>query len=499
VKSNLVLVPVFVYTHDGLQRAVTAEDIRCDFAEDTRFKALSAEEPYIPTNCEERGRVIEDLALDDFRLFQDGVQQKIETLTREYWPLAVRDNRTWHSEFSDTPMAAWSSPDRGHPYRIFGRTFYLASGSLSFYLLGYTPALSEKGCHPIRVEVRRPQVRIFARDEYCAEQTPSDLLNGTMIGEKLEQQMAQSGQGKIPLFVQAGTFGTGPNGRLVDVVMEFPWDQLYHSWDFRTAKLTASIGVSGAVYGRDGELVTRFGDLLWPSYWPAIMEGWPAVLQAEGWVPGTYDDIPIRGWLSRFCPVWLPARYETQFALAPGEYQLRVILSDGRDAGRATVPLRVENYDQNSLALGSVLLCKRFRDAHVAAVETAAANFAPQYVPLVSKGIRVTPAGDMHVRPGEPLIPYFEIYTPQGAVGSAARIEAHLRIVDAKTGAIVKDFPPVDANSYTQPGNATIPVAREVPIAALPKGEYRLEVQASDSTGRTTPLRTANFTINGEK
>jgi hypothetical protein len=103
------------------------------------------------------------------------------------------------------------------------------------------------------------------------------------------------------------------------------------------------------------------------------------------------------------------------------------------------------------------------------------------------------------LKTGEPLIPYFEICLPLGAAGGAARIQAHLRIVDAKTGAIVKDFPPVDANSYAQPGNATIPVAREVPIAALAKGEYRLEVQASDSPGHSTPWRTANFVIVGEK
>jgi len=486
-KSNLVLVPIFVYTHDGLERAVTAEERGCSTGEDARFEALSAEEPYIPTNCEERGRRVEDLALDDFRLFQDGVQQKIETLAKERWPLAVRDNRSWHEEFSDTPMAAWSSTDLGHSFGPFD--------AMSFYLLGYAPTLSEKGCHRIRVDVHRSRVRIFARDEYCAEQTPSDLLNGTKIGKKLEHEMAQSGQGKIPLFVQAGAFGSGPSGRLVDVVMEFPWNQLDHSWDTQTARLNASIGVLGAVYARDGKLVTRFSDLLWPSYWPAILEGWPAILEVEGWEPHSYNDLVIQKWLSRWDPAWLPERYETQFELEPGEYQLRVILSDGRDVGRAMVPLIVENYDSNLFAVGSVFLCKRFRDAHVAAVEAAAANFAPQYVPLVSKGIRVTPAGDTNFKTGEPLIPYFEIYTPQGAAEPAARIQAHLRIVDAKTGAVVKDFPPVDAASYVQPGSATIPIAREIPIAALPKGEYRLEVQATDSAGRSTPWRSAHFSV----
>ena len=497
-KSSLVLVPVFVYTHDGLERAFTPGEGRCETDEGLRLKALSAEEPFIPMSCEERGRVVEDLTLDDFRLFQDGVQQKIETMTKERWPLYVRDNRTWHSEFSDTPMASWSSTDLGHPFRAFqGVESFLPWAPRGSYLLGYAPSFSEKGCHRIRVEVRRSRVRIFARDEYCSEQTPSDLLSGTKTGEKLEHEMTQSGQGKIPLFVQAGAFRGEGSQQLADVVLEFPWDQLKHYWGDETARLNASIGVSGAVYARDGKLVTRFSDLLWPSYWPTILEGWPAVLEAHGWDPAAspYYDYIIQKWLSAWDPVLLPTRYETQFELEPGEYQLRVILSDGRDVGRATVPLNIENYDSNSFALGSIFLCKRFRDAHVAAVEAAAANFTPQYVPLVSKGIRVTPAGDTNFRPGEPLIPYFEIYTPQGTVAPAGRIQAHLRIVDAKTGAVVKDFPPVDAATYMQPGSATIPIAREIPIATLPKGEYRLEVQAADSAGRSTPWRAASFTV----
>jgi hypothetical protein len=32
-------------------------------------------------------------------------------------------------------------------------------------------------------------------------------------------------------------------------------------------------------------------------------------------------------------------------------------------------------------------------------------------------------------------------------------------------------------------------------IRKLPKGSYRLDVQATDSTGKSTPWRTANFTI----
>jgi hypothetical protein len=485
VQSNLVLVPVFVYTADGLGRLLKPEEWRCVRDEESAFPALSADQPYLPRYCFESE--VRDLTSDDFRLLQDGEPQKIKNIEKEIWPLDIRDNWTWHSEISYTPVGAWSTADIGD---------VLYTGSLTFYLLAYTPALSKGGCHRLRVEVRRPKVQVFARDEYCAEQTPSDLLNGSKTGKKLERELGEKGRGKIPLFVQAGAFRSVAGRRLVDVVLEFPWNQLDRQWDQQIGRFYASISVLGAVYSKDGKLVTRFSDLLWPSYWPVIIRGWQV---GHANVVEGYDG----GWtlrsLSRFDRTLLPSRYETQFELAPGEYDLRVVLSDGAKAGRAEVPLSIEKDDSSSLALGSVLLCKRFRDAHVAAVETAAANFAPQYVPLVSKGVRVTPAGDTGFAPDEHLLAYFEIYDPQLVHEPPSRIQAKLRIVDGKNGGLVKEFPTVDAATYEQAGSTVIPIVREIPITTLPNGEYRLEVQALDAAGRKTAWRAANFRITEKK
>ena len=38
-------------------------------------------------------------------------------------------------------------------------------------------------------------------------------------------------------------------------------------------------------------------------------------------------------------------------------------------------------------------------------------------------------------------------------------------------------------------------VSQQIAADKLPKGTYRIEVEASDSAGRTTPCRTATFTI----
>src|SRR5690242_1251102 len=155
-KSTLVLVPVFVITHDGLERRENPAERRCFKDEGSRFFALSAEQSYLPKACWESD--VKDLTSNDFQLSQDGEPQEVKSLEKKSWPLAVRDNRTWHTEFSDAATGVWSSADIDHSLRPWDEE--------SYYLLSYVPTVSQ-GCHRIRVKVRRPRVRIFARDEYC--------------------------------------------------------------------------------------------------------------------------------------------------------------------------------------------------------------------------------------------------------------------------------------------------------------------------------------------
>ncbi len=489
IESNLVLVPAFVYVHNGVERIPGPEVQPCIDRDWSAFLALNANQPWLPHDC---------LKKDDFRLFQDGKSQQIESVDRQSWSMTVRDQpgidqSTFHDETSDTPSGIWSSSD------VNG--LLLRPTNQHFYMLSYTPdsALPEQGCHRIRVEVDRPGAEVFYRNEYCAGQTPSDLLNGTKFGEKLEHELSEKGVGKIPLYVRAGVFrNRADRKQRADVVVEFPWNMLSRSWDQQRGRLYASIGILGAVYSKDGRLVTRFSDLLWPSWWPYYVQG-----RQQGNADVFINDSGGTGVggallhmiLGRQEVAALPTRYETQFDLEPGEYTLRVILSDGVKAGRVEMPLTVEQKNKNTLGLGSVFLCRRYRDANVAAAESAVAKSAPQYVPLVSRGVRVIPAGSTEFGPLDNMAAYFEVYTSQSEAERASKVQAHLRIVAASDGHLVKDFPDFDLASYAQPGSPVISVAREVPIEVLPDGAYRLEVQATGSAGHSTPRQAANFAI----
>ena len=521
-ESNLVLVPVFVYDPSRMEQA-PKEELPCARATLVAFFKLPPTEPYLPKDCDVTE--VHDLAAKDFRLYQDGAEQEISSFEAGAWRTVVRDNLGWHLQFSGTPSGIWSlselSPLKKVPFI-----------SEDFHILGYVPNNAKPGCHHIRVEVDRANLLVFAKDQYCTGQTPSDPLFGTSRAKDLEQLLSSRKRGKIPLTLQAAAFHPTTQTARVDISLRFPWNDLYRKWNPSNWTLYARIAVMGVVRAKDGTVVARFSDLLYPSYWPAFDQGGAKYIawekgssQLSSGIPKLLNGGPRQGSTSDYGndtlaltfrnaageirpdenaintalissdPFWIPTRYETQIDVPSGEYDLEIVLSDEWEFGRVEVPLIVEPYDQTQLALSSVALCKRLRDAAVAAKETAAANFTPQYVPLVSKGIWFTPAEDTSLEKGEPLFAYFEVYEPSLAQQPAPSVDVHLRILDASTSKVVGNFAPVSVAPYQRPGTSVFPIARKIPIDQFPKGAYRLEVQATASTGHSTPWRVAIFTV----
>lgn len=480
VESNLVVVPVAVLNKHRLTR-VSSREIKCMEGSQQLFSSLPPSKPFLPATCSEVR--IGDLTAKDFHVFEDGVEQRVHDVKVEpRGDVLVRDNVGIHGEWSETPRGKWSTAGSPH-FRATGRP-------LPLYKVAYVPqSLEDGGCHQVQVKVDRRNAVVFSHDEYCTGQSPTDTLRATSLGKQLEADLESGKPGEIELSLQSGYFYSDGGTSRVNVAAEFPSESLTMSWD--RARYHATIGILGIVSSMDGSPVARFSDL------GCCSSDSPHLLQSSvvgGAIP-SFHQIPqvILQQVGRI--MVLPVGYEGQISLPQGEYDLSIMLSDGEKFGRAEAHLNIPAYNGKTLAVSSVMLCKRYRDAHVAAVERAAANFAPQYVPMVSRGMEVTPAGETTFSKDDPLIPYFEIYEPLLASQPDTKVEARIRILDAKTGEVVKDFPPVDAAAYMNPGSTTIPVARQVPYEQLPKGGYRLEVQATDSAGRSSEVRSAEFTV----
>lgn len=483
VKSNLVVIPVFVYDKTRSKRLLETQ-LKCAMSNQAAFRSVSVSAPYLPMDCNDSA--LRGLTAKSFRLYQDDVQQNIQYVSEEGWWRAVRDNRSWHVETSDTPSGIWSSTD-------LGGSGLQPGWRSDFYNLAFVPPASPAGgCHKITVKMNQPGKLIYARDQYCTGQTPSDILFGTDVAEQLERHMTTSRPGEIPVTAQAVAFHSGSQSARVDVSVHFPWSGLKHSWSLINFALQARISILGVVSRKNGTIVARFSDLLYPSYWPtSVLDQ----AETQHYLAVTQNFLAIRRLLESHTAGWLPTRYETQFEASPGEYVIDVIVSDGTNYGTVETPLKVTNHDGKELALAGIAVCKRFRDASVAAQEASAANFAPQYVPLVSKNVEFAPAGDTGFASGQELIAYFEIYEPFLARQPQTAVQVQMRIVGKSTSNIIEDLPPVDAGPYERPGSTAISVARKIALAHLARGAYQLEVRAADSAGHSTPWHSASFTV----
>lgn len=526
VETNLVVVPVFVYDPARMAQA-PKEELPCARTDIATFFKIPTTQPYLPTDCDVTE--VHGLTVKDFRLFQDGTEQEILRMDPGAWWTLVRDNLGWHMQSSDTPRGIWGLSELSVAKKV-------PVINREFQMLAYVPKSSTAGCHRIKVEVDRANLLVFARNQYCSGQTPTDPLIETDLGKELEHKLASEKRGKIPLSLQAGAFYTSGDQSRVDVSVQFPSKDLYRKWDTSNWTLYARIAVMGIVRRTDGSIAARFSDLLYPSYWPTFDQGGTKFI---AWEKGTSElsgGIPrqLNGAASTFSmgssdssygndtlaltfrsaagvikpdvasiqvaldtsdPFWIPTRYQTQMDLPPGEYKLQVVLGDGWDVGLAEMPLTIAPYDRKGLALSSVVLCKRLRDAAVAAKEAAAANFAPQYQPLVSKGIEFSPAGDASFAKDTQFFAYFEVYEPLLAQEPAASVKVQMRIFDAGTHTVKAEFAPLDAAPYKDPDSGAFRVARTIPIRELPKGAYRLEIRAQDSAGATTDWHGADFTV----
>jgi hypothetical protein len=334
--------------------------------------------PFTPKDCY-HDIVIHGLGASDFHVFEDGVEEKVESV--QYEPEAMidaRDNRGFHGEWSHTPRGKWSTIDLGMQW--------LAAPSIHFYRLAYVPSNPEEGkCHKIKVTVDRPNAAVYATDQYCYTTNPAtDPLGGTTFDTQMETDLTSDKRARIALVMQASFFYLDSQMARVDIVLEFPWKQLAHQFTLRD--LRASIGVLGVAYKKDHNVATQFTDF-------------GCCASGTRWFANPLVEAGN-----------LPNHYETQIDLPAGaEYDLGVVLSDGENFGRANTPLKMDSYDGKQLAVSSVVLSNRFRDASVAAQEAAAVNLAPGYVPLVSKGLQFTPATQTHFKSSDHLTAYFEV------------------------------------------------------------------------------------------
>jgi len=190
----------------------------------------------------------------------------------------------------------------------------------------------------------------------------------------------------------------------------------------------------------------------------------------------------------------IPSLFDTEIELQPGEYELSVTVTDGKHLGQTRIPLRVEPLDGNGIAVSDLALNSILRDASWIVRDATKVTPAPLIpMPLVSKNVQFLPAPNAKLWKNNPLSLYFEIYPRLER--EAVRVSYRLRITDLKSGAIVMDTELISAADFVVPGNSVVRIGLTLDTSKLGPSLYRLEIQASDSAGRESGWRTANFNI----
>jgi hypothetical protein len=413
------------------------------------------------------------LTATDFHLLEDGVEQAIQDVTVQPWRNRwIRDSTDCHVEDFSHWGVRWTS----------GLSAYRHCPSTSVegiaYLIAYKPSPSPSGsCHKIAVTVDHSDVLVFNRKEYCNLPDPDfDPLERTSLEQKMESVLAAEDTGEFALSLQAGFFHTGGQAARLHIALDLPGTQVRKKWE--DGNLLGRFAILGMVYGQNGSLAQRFSENY--RYY---------LRSATGGETGRLAESDPR--LGAF----FPNRYERRIDLPPGEYHLCIAFSDGTAFGLTETLVKVDSYDNKQLGISSVLLANRYQSAFSPPEGVFLGPSPGPFVPLVSRDIEVTPSGSTKFKRGELLIAYFEVYVPIASTSTQPKVEVHLRILEAKTGHIRDALEPLDAATYSEPGSPVIAIAQKISTKKLTKGSYRLEVQATDSAGRSTVWRPASFTI----
>jgi len=441
---------------------------------------------------------VRGLSASDFNISQDGEEEKIEHLTaneQKQSPI-LTDNLGKYRESVGIGGGTWAMALWENDYAD-GAT--VVEASMSGYEIGYTPSSSPDGsCHKIQITVNRPNSLVFGRDEYCdASRKGADPLQGTALGKRIESDLQGNRPNKLTFDLAAIPLLSSDGTARVRIVLDYVSSPVIENCN----SAPGSIGITGIAFGKDGKENLHFSD---------------EASRTRGDNDPIIDPI-LTQVIDRFekgqCPFVAPFRYETQVEMPPGEYRLQIGFMDGKKFGRAEVPLMVPKYAHEQLSISGIVLARRFRDLQTEPPESpstvAPKNFRdvpmkpaespvalPQnYAPLVSDGAEITPTANTLFEKSDPFCYFFQIYEPLWAKQLHSGVEAQLRIMDARTGRVVRQARPIDAARYGRPGSPLIPIGGRLDISNLPAGAYELQARATDSTDANTIWQSVAFSV----
>jgi VWFA-related protein len=333
-----------------------------------------------------------------------------------------------------------------------------------YYLLGYKPEVSAEGsCHTLKVKSERGGTTVRARSGYCNVR-PTDLLAGNPVEKDLESRAAGEMKGNVTALMQAPFFYTSPNTAQVHLALEIPSAAL--KFQKVKGKQHAAVNILGIAYKPDESIAARFSDTLNLDF-----DGKKEVEEFQK----------------------QPYRYENQFAVACGEYKLKVVFSSGNETfGKLETPLSIDPYRGQEFSISGVALSNDLRRA--SDISTGLdSQLLEDRTPLVVQGVQVSPSASNHFRKTDMAGIYAEVYEPLLKNPNPPDVAYELIVVERKSGQeklrVGGRIPKGKA------GDPVIALGLQLPVASLNPGSYSMKLRAVDSAGNSSKTRTADFEV----
>jgi len=336
--------------------------------------------------------------------------------------------------------------------------------------------------HQLKVEVRRPGIKLEYKQGYSLEEpataTAATLMPpipgtearaaavASLIAPKSPETMPPGASAaNIAASMALPYFYTAPNVALVDLAMETGTADL----KFRTVdgKQHVELSLDAVASRPDGGVAGRFSDTVKLDF---ATEAAAAAFRKQ------------------------PYRYEHQFRLAPGLYNVRVAFRFGEEAGKVEMPLTIDGWDGQHLALSGIALARESRRLADAASGLDSASIEGRKA-LIARSTEIIPAGSSRFRRSEPCLAFIEIYEPLLAKPDPPKLSVQIRVLDRQTGEYKADSGSFGVDNLVRAGDQVVPVSLTVPIATLSPGSYRLEVKAMRSPGVASAIRLVDFDV----
>jgi VWFA-related protein len=341
----------------------------------------------------------------------------------------------------------------------------IAAEQNEYYLLGFAPSDSAVGsCHTLKVKVERNGTNVRARSGYCNVKS-TDALAGKPIEKELEAHASGESTSPAAGTLQAPFFYTASNEARINLAMEIPPSSV--EFNKVKGKYHADVNVLGIAYRSDGSVAARFSD---QQTFDLEKDSWKEITKS-------------------------PIHYQNQFVIAPGQYRLTVVLSGGgQNFGKYETPLNIDMYDAKAFSLSGIALTKHLE--RVSDLGGALdADLLADHTPLVVHQMEVIPSGSNRFKKSDKVALYAQVYDPGVANPSPPALRVAYQVVDQKTGKPVFATGTIDASPFVEKGSPMVPLALMIPTDNFAPGAYRIELQAAEAGGASSPVRTVDFIV----